>query len=165
MPAVTGNGPAGTRESVSATRAQPVQEEELMDPVNAYRIKTEPKQWEGYCVTGGFIVGNLVFTSGRAAIDSNGNSVGIGDFDAQAEHVFSTLKSILEAGGSGLDKVIKVVIFLTDIEFFPRIVELRKKYFRPPYPADSLIQVKALARPELLIEIEAIGLIGGNLID
>jgi enamine deaminase RidA (YjgF/YER057c/UK114 family) len=136
-----------------------------MDRVNAYRIKTQPKQWEGYCVTGGFVVGNLVFTSGRAAIDSDGNSVGIGDFDAQAEHVFLTLQSILEAAGSGLDKVIKVVIFVTDIKFFPRIVELRKKYFSRPYPADSLVQINALARPELLIEIEAIGLIGGDLVD
>ena len=90
---------------------------------NAYRIHTEPPQWEGYKLSGGFKVGNLVFTSGRAAIDSEGNSVGIGDFDAQAEHTFNTLKQILEAAGSSLDKVIKVVIFVTDISYLSKIVE------------------------------------------
>ena len=136
-----------------------------MSTGHAYRIHTEPKQWEGYKVTGGFKVGNLVFTSGRAAIDSEGNNVGVGDFDAQAEHVFNTLKHILEAAGSGLDRVIKVVIFLTDINYLPKIVELREKYFTKPNPADSLVQVSALGRPELLIEIEAIGLIDGETID
>lgn len=132
---------------------------------NAYRIHTQPPQWEGYKLSGAFRVGNLVFTSGRAAIDSEGNNVGVGDFDIQADHVFNTLKQILEAAGSGLDKVIKVVIFVTDIGCLPKVVKLREKYFTKPYPADSLVEVSALGRPELLIEIEAIGLIDGETID
>jgi enamine deaminase RidA (YjgF/YER057c/UK114 family) len=67
---------------------------------------------------------------------------------------------VLEAGGSSLDRVVKVTIFLTDMANFPKIVELRGKWFTPPYPADSIVQVVSLALPELEIEIEAIAVAG-----
>ena len=63
---------------------------------------------------------------------------------------------MLEAGGSSLDRVVKVTIFLTDMANFPKIVELRKRWFSPPYPADTIVEVTSLALPELEIEIEAI---------
>ena len=63
---------------------------------------------------------------------------------------------MLEAGGSSLDRVVKVTIFLTDMANFPKIVELRGKWFTPPYPADTIVEVTALALPELELEIEAI---------
>jgi len=52
--------------------------------------------------------------------------------------------------------VIKVTIFLTDMTNFEKIVDLRGKWFTEPYPADTIIEVKSLALPELMIEIEAI---------
>ena len=67
---------------------------------------------------------------------------------------------MLEAGGSSLDRVVKVTIFLTDMANFPKIVELRGKWFTPPYPADTIVEVIALALPELEIEIEAIAVAG-----
>ena len=67
---------------------------------------------------------------------------------------------MLEAGGSSLDRVVKVTIFLTDMANFPRIVELRGKWFTPPYPADTIVEVTSLALPELQIEIEAIAVAG-----
>jgi reactive intermediate/imine deaminase len=105
-------------------------------------------------------VGDLLLVSGQAAIDANGGLVGVGDFDAQAEQVFRNLQRVLEAGGSGLDRVVKVTIFLTDMENFPKIVELRGKWFTPPYPADTIVEVTSLALPELQIEIEAIAVAG-----
>ena len=88
--------------------------------------------------------------------------MGAGDFAAQAEQVFANLTQVLEAAGSGLDKVIKVTIYLTDMARFADIVELRGRYFSPPYPADTIVEVAALALPELMIEIEAVALVEGT---
>jgi len=55
-----------------------------------------------------------------------------------------------------LANVIKVTIFLRDMSNFPKIVELRGRYFTPPYPADTIVEVTSLYSPEALIEIEAI---------
>ena len=74
--------------------------------------------------------------------------------------MFRNLQRVLEAGGSGLDRVVKVTIFLTDMGNFPKIVELRGKWFTPPYPADTIVEVTSLALPELEIEIEAIAVAG-----
>jgi 2-iminobutanoate/2-iminopropanoate deaminase len=75
-----------------------------------------------------------LFISGQAAIDGNGQIVGVGNFDAQAEQVFANLQRVLHAGGSSLANVIKVTIFLRDMSNFSKIVELRRRYFTPPYP-------------------------------
>jgi reactive intermediate/imine deaminase len=123
-------------------------------------IRLDPDPYEPYRLSQGFRVGDLLLVSGQAAIDANGGLVGVGDFDAQAEQVFRNLQRVLEAGGSGLDRVVKVTIFLTDMENFPKIVELRGKWFTPPYPADTIVEVTSLALPELQIEIEAIAVAG-----
>ena len=120
------------------------------------QIRVEPDPYEPYRLSQGFRVGDLLFVSGQAAIDPDGALVGVGDFDAQAEQVFRNLSRVLEAGGSSLDRVFKVTIFLTDMTNFPKIVELRGKWFTPPYPADTIVEVGSLALPELEIEIEAI---------
>ena len=92
-------------------------------------------------------------------MDENAQLVGEGDFDAQAEQTFRTCKRVLEAGGSSLANVVKVTIFLTDMSNFEKIVELRGKWFAPPYPADTIVEVSSLAFPELMIEIEAIAVV------
>ena len=74
--------------------------------------------------------------------------------------MFRNLARVLEAGGSSLSRVIKVTIFLTDMGNFPKIVELRERWFTPPYPADTIVEVRSLALPELEIEIEAIATVG-----
>jgi 2-iminobutanoate/2-iminopropanoate deaminase len=128
--------------------------------VTAEQIRLDPDPLEPYRLSQGFRVGELVFVSGQAAIDVNGQIVGVGDFDAQAEQVFRNLARVLEAGGSSLSRVVKVTIFLTDMGNFPKIVELRGKWFTPPYPADTIVEVSSLALPELELEIEAIATAG-----
>ena len=126
----------------------------------AERIKTDPDPYDPFNIALGYRIGDLVLLSGQAAIDENGNIVGAGDFDAQAEQVFRNLSRVLEAGGSSLDRVVKVTIFLTDMTNFAKIVELRRRWFTPPYPADTIVEVRALALPELELEIEAIATVG-----
>jgi reactive intermediate/imine deaminase len=97
-----------------------------------------------------------VIVSGQAALDEHGRIVGAGDFEAQAEQTFRNLARVLEAGGSSLERIVKVTIFLTDMANFGKVVELRRRWFTPPYPADTIVEVSSLALPELEIEIEAI---------
>lgn len=126
--------------------------------MNARQIKTNPDSMEPFNIAQGYTVGNLIFTSGQAAIDSEGNIVGVDDFDAQAEQVFKNLSDVLQQGGSSLAQVMKVTIYLTDMTNFMKVVALRERFFSAPYPADTLIEVSSLALPELEIEIEAIAL-------
>ena len=120
------------------------------------QIRLDPDPYEPFRLSQGFRVGDLLLISGQAAIDENGELVGVGDFDVQAEQTFRNLERVLEAGGSSLDRVVKVTIFLTDMANFPKIVELRGRWFTAPYPADTIVEVSSLALPELEIEIEAI---------
>lgn len=133
--------------------------------VTATRVRTDPDPFEPFFISQAFRVGDLVITSGQAAIDTQGNLVGVGDFDAQAEQTFRNVAAVLEAGGSSLAQVIKVTIYLTDMSNFPKIMALRQKWFSKPYPADTIVEVRSLALPELEIEIEATALVGGEVRD
>jgi 2-iminobutanoate/2-iminopropanoate deaminase len=123
-----------------------------------HQIQTTPDPYAQYGISQAIRVGNLVFVSGQVGMDLEGRIVG-DDFDAQAEQAFRMLGLVLEAGGSGLDRVAKVTIYVTDMSKFPTIVRLREKYFKKPYPADTIVEVSALGLPGLKIEIEAIGVI------
>jgi len=125
------------------------------------QITIDPDPYEPFRLAQGYRVGELLFISGQAAIDMNGNIVGGDDFNAQAEQVFANLDRVLRAGGSSLANVFKVTIFLRDMANFQKIVELRGRYFTPPYPADTIVEVSSLYTPEALLEIEAIAVADG----
>jgi len=120
------------------------------------QITIDPDPYEPFRLAQGYRVGDLLFISGQAAIEENGELVGVGDFDAQAKQVFANLKRVLHAGGSSFENVIKVTIFLRGMSNFPKIVELRGRYFTAPYPADTIVEVTSLYSPDALLEIEAI---------
>lgn len=122
-------------------------------------VELEPDPYEPFRLSQGIRVGALLFVSGQAAIAGDGSLVGAGDFDAQAEQTFRNLQRVLEAGGSSLADVVKVTIYLTDMANFPKIVELRGRWFTRPWPADTIVEVAALARPELELEIEAVAVV------
>lgn len=131
----------------------------------AKRIHMTPDNYAPFNIALGYRVGNLVFISGQAAIDDQGGVVGIGNFDAQAEQAFANVKKVLEAAGSSMKKIVKVNIYLTDMSNFPKIVALRAKHFTKPYPADTIVEVRSLALKELMIEIEAMALVEGEVVD
>jgi|SRR5690606_25007672 len=120
------------------------------------QIKITPDAYKPFRLAQGHRVGDLLFISGQTALDNNGNLIGIGDFDVQARMAFENLDKVLRAGGSNLKNVIKVTIMLRDMGNFERIIELRGKYFTPPYPADTIFEVSSLFSPDALIEIEAV---------
>ncbi len=122
------------------------------------RITTQPDPYEPFFLSQGIRVGDLVFISGQAGYADDGRIVA-GGFRAQGEQAFSNLDRALVAGGSNLNNVAKVTIFLTDMSNFGEIVELRRKYFSEPYPADSIVEVSSLYTPEAMIEIEAVAVV------
>ena len=130
----------------------------------AIRIKTDPDPYEAFRLAQAYRVDNMIYVSGQTAIDMQGEVIGVGDFDVQAAQTFENLQAVLSAGGSDLSKVIKVTIFLKDMGNFAKMVALREKYFTPPYPADTIVEITGLALPELEIEIEAMAFVEGEII-
>lgn len=126
------------------------------------QVITKPDPYAPFLLSQAIKANGFVFVSGQAAIGDDGEIVGEGDFDRQAEQAFGNLDRALKASGSGLDKVVKVTIFLRSMENFAKIVELRRRWFYAPYPADSIIEVSSLYSPKALIEIEAIALDGSR---
>ncbi len=103
-------------------------------------------------------MGDLIFVAGEVPRNRSGDLVGKGDVRAQIEQVFENLKAVLEAAGSGLDKVGKVTVFTTSLEYRPVIHEVRSRIFREVghLPASTLAVVTSLADPDWLVEIEAV---------
>jgi enamine deaminase RidA (YjgF/YER057c/UK114 family) len=110
-----------------------------------------------HVVTG---TGRLVAVSGQVAFDSDGKVVGEGDPAAQAGQVFENLRRCLAAAGAGFEHVVKFTFYVTDVAHLPAVREARDRYIdtaRPP--ASTAVQVAALFRPELLLEVEALALV------
>ena len=119
------------------------------------KVTTQPDPYAPYLLSQAIRVDRLLFVSGQAGYDDSGKIVP-GDFLAQGRQAFANLRRALEAGGSGLDRVVKVTIFVTDMADFSDVVALRREFFSDPYPADTIAQVSALYDPAVRIEIEAI---------
>jgi 2-iminobutanoate/2-iminopropanoate deaminase len=100
--------------------------------------------------------GRPVFIAGQVANDKSGAVVGKGDFRAQTKQVFENLKTAVEAAGGTMADVAKITIYVTDLSQIAALREIRQQYFTGNLPASTLVQVVGLARPEYLLEIEAI---------
>lgn len=103
--------------------------------------------------------GRTVYVSGQVSMDAEGNVVGEGDIKRQTETVLEHVKTVLETAGGGMDNIVKVTVFITDMGLYDGIHEVRRRYFEEPYPASSMVEVSALIDPRLLIEIEAVAVI------
>jgi 2-iminobutanoate/2-iminopropanoate deaminase len=99
----------------------------------------------------------LIFVSGQIALDPATGTVIEGDIGAQTRQVLKNLGAILDAAGSGLDKVIKTTVFLTNLDHFPQCNQVYGEYLGDVKPARSTVQVARLPK-EALVEIDAIAL-------
>jgi reactive intermediate/imine deaminase len=100
--------------------------------------------------------GDLLFVSGLTAHDEAGRLIGEGDAAAQTRQILEQLKKVAAAAGATLADVLKVTVFLTDIEDRARINPVRQEYFGAAKPASTLVEVSRLALPGMKVEIEAI---------
>ena len=100
--------------------------------------------------------GDLLFISGLAPLDENSRLVGEGDVVMQTRQIFLNMKKILEAAGTGFEKVLKVTVYLTDVADRTKINPVRQEFFGASRPASTLIGVSELAIPGMKVEIEAV---------
>ncbi len=101
--------------------------------------------------------GRTLYISGQIALDSSGQVVGSGDFTAQIKQVFANLKARLDEAGASFNDVVKLNFYLTDASDIQILRDVRDSYVnREQPPASTLVIVKQLLRPELLIEVDAI---------
>ena len=100
----------------------------------------------------GIEVGNLVITSGQLPINPATGEMP-SDIEAQAHQSLQNVKAILEAAGTGLDKVVKTTVFLADMNDFAAMNGVYAQYFNEPYPARSAVAVKTIPK-NALVEIE-----------
>ena len=106
--------------------------------------------------------GNIVYVSGQVATDENGNLVGSGDFRAQAEQCFRNVEAALNSAGATMDDLVKITAFLVNASDYEAYASLRNQRFPQNGPTSSTVVVKALVRPELLFEIEAVAVTSGT---
>jgi reactive intermediate/imine deaminase len=99
---------------------------------------------------------DLLFVSGCVPTDADGNVVGGDDVAAQARKTLENIGVILERAGATFADVVKVTVFLTDIDDRPKINPVRQEIFGDARPASTLIEVSRLAIPGIKIEIEAV---------
>jgi 2-iminobutanoate/2-iminopropanoate deaminase len=106
--------------------------------------------------TDGVVCGDLVFVSGCTAADADLNIVGGDDVAAQARQVLTTIGDILSAAGSSFADVLKVTVYLTDIDDRPTINPVRQEFFGNARPASTLVEISRLAIPGAKVEIDAV---------
>jgi 2-iminobutanoate/2-iminopropanoate deaminase len=106
--------------------------------------------------------GPLLFVSGCISVDARGTLVGGDDVVAQARQVFSNVGRVLAAAGAGFADVVKVTVYLIDIDDRTRINPVREEVFGETRPASTLVEVSRLALPGARVEIDAVALVPGS---
>lgn len=100
--------------------------------------------------------GNLVFLSGQIPLDPLTMEIVEGDFETRARKVFDNLKAVAEAAGGSLDQIVKLTIYLTDLENFAAVNAVMADYFEEPYPARAALGVASLPKGA---DVEAEGIL------
>ena len=105
--------------------------------------------------------GDLVFTAGQLGIDPATGEFAASDVAGQAERALESLAAILAAAGSGMDRLVKVTVFLAEIGDWPAVNEVYARLVPEPFPARSAFAVKDLPKGAR-VEIEAVALVGAG---
>jgi enamine deaminase RidA (YjgF/YER057c/UK114 family) len=104
--------------------------------------------------------GRLIYISGQVAWDAEGNTVGRGDIRIQARQVFQNLRQVLQEAGGDLSDLLKITTYVTRLDDYPAVVEVRQEFFPGGLPASTLIVVESLFHADWLLEVEGIAAIG-----
>jgi len=102
--------------------------------------------------------GNMIFVAGHGGfVDDNGKSLA-GDFEAQARQTFKNLEATLKHAGAALKDLVTMTVFITDSRYGKQFTDIRLEIFKENFPASALITCDGLARPEMLVEVQAIAM-------
>jgi 2-iminobutanoate/2-iminopropanoate deaminase len=123
-------------------------------------IKGEMPQTRGYSPAVIVQGGTTVYLAGvTVSVDSKGKAL-TGDFDGQVREIFAKLGKTLEEAGGKLSDMVTMTVFITDPRYGDRFTQLRREIFGDNFPASALTTVFGLARPELLVEVQGIAVVG-----
>jgi 2-iminobutanoate/2-iminopropanoate deaminase len=122
-----------------------------------YRVAGQPEPISHY--TDAVRAGDLLFVSGCVPVDGEGRLVGGDDVVEQTRQVFRNVGATLAAAGAGPQDVVKVTVYLTDIDDRPLINPVRQEFFGDARPASTLVEISRLAVPGAKIEVEAVAVL------
>ena len=103
--------------------------------------------------------GRVLHVSGHVCKDVSGETIDKGSMEAQTRKALESIRDVLAYAGGTMDDIAKVTVFVTDVSEIMTIHDVRREFFKEPYPASSLVQVAQLIDPDWLIEIEAVAVI------
>jgi 2-iminobutanoate/2-iminopropanoate deaminase len=121
------------------------------------RVETLPEPISHF--TDAVRAGGFLHVSGIVAVDGEGRLVGGDDVVAQTRQVFENMRAVLAAGGCGFEDVVKVTVYLTDIDDRPLINPVRQTAFGATRPASTLVEVPRLAVEGAKVEIECVAVV------
>lgn len=127
---------------MTSSKRQEFRIEGLSEPISHY---TDAVRW-----------GDTLYISGLAPFDADSNLIGPDDPEAQTRQIFRHMKAILDAAGASFADVLRVTVYLTNVDDRTKINPVRQEYFGDTRPASTLVEVRALVHPQMCVEIEAI---------
>jgi reactive intermediate/imine deaminase len=133
------------RRSAVVTRREEIRVPELAEPISHY--------------TDAVRAGDFLFISGFVPVDGEGRLVGGDDVVAQTRQVFANIRAVLDAAGATFTDIVKVTVYLTDIDDRARVNSVRQEVFGETRPASTLFEVSRLAIPGAKLEIDAVALV------
>jgi len=108
------------------------------------------------------VYGNQFFVAGMTAGDGKGGVLGDGSMYDQARQTFTKIKHLIEAAGGTMNDIIRVDIYVTDIKRREEVWKARREFFTGDFPTSTLVEVRALAIPQLHVEVNATGFLGAG---
>jgi enamine deaminase RidA (YjgF/YER057c/UK114 family) len=129
-----------------------------MKTLHSPRVKgPAPRTWSN-----AKMVGKQFFVSGMTAHDGQGRVEGDASMYGQAKTTFSKIHGMVEAAGGKMDDIVEMTIYVTDIKQRKEVWRAREEFFSGDFPCSTLVEVKGLAVPELLVEINCSGFVGAG---
>ena len=128
------------------------------------RIRVGEAEWnEPLAFAQATRVGEQLWIAGQVAVDGDGAPVGIGDADTQAEQVWANLAHVLKVAGGGLDDLVSTTTYIVDRAYRDAATQARGRWLQgTTYPTNTLLIVDGLGRPEYLLEVSAVAVLGSG---
>ncbi|MEK9645670.1 MAG: RidA family protein [Alphaproteobacteria bacterium] len=108
------------------------------------------------------VVDRHVYIAGMTSRSSVFDRIDGANAYEQAKIIFSKIKALIEAAGGGMNDIVKVNVFLTDISDRQQVWEARREFFEGDFPVSTLLEVSKLVHPDMKVEIEAVGVLGSG---
>ena len=135
-----------------------------MSGAGKQRVRVQETEWnEPLAFAQATRVGDQLWIAGQVAVDADGAPVGIGDPDRQAEQVWANLEAVLKAAGGGLDDLVATTTYIVDRAYRDAATDARRRWLEgTTYPTNTLVIIDGLGRPEYLLEVSAVAVLGSG---